>query len=859
HGDIDNYATLRARYERETGRIISPSITTDTKIIPVMVSYYYEKTGNIDEAFRMAVDEFEGSLAIIMHTSIEPGKTWLALRGSGQSLCVGLMEDGFIVASELYGCVELAHRFVRMDGMRERIAGDPHTRGQIFAIDSTHEPGLPAIAARSFDGAALQLTDADLKPAEITTRDINRGQFTHYLLKEINEAPRSIQRTLAGKFRLDEKTRHLTWSLDASTVPPHVAEGLAAGRFRRIVLMGQGTAGVAGDCIASAMENLLPIPVVSTRATEFSGYHMAHDLSDTLVIAVSQSGTTTDTNRTIDLCRNRGAIVLGIVNRRNSDLVYKVDGVLYTSDGRDIEMSVASTKAFYSQVTAGYLLALYFADLLHSRPREAVAAQLKELMELPKLMASVLARHEEVRELAFRYAPFRKDWAVAGSGSNRGAADEIRIKLSELCYKSIATDSIEDKKHIDLSSEPLVLVCAAGLPPVALKDAVKEVAIFKSHKSCPIVIASDGAQGFEPYAAGIIRVPEASEAVSVLLNTLVGHLWGYYSALAIDTGASILRQARAVFVRCVMETMAKGSPAHAVQESVRLAAQQVLDALRSGRFNSSLLSDKATALALLVPYVQGRLSLASFAEEFGQEAAPLTLYQTAVQTLSDAISDLNRPVDAIKHQAKTITVGISRSEERLEGVLFEALQAAHVPLEGVSYKDLMLLRALTPAVEEVPGTTRYRIVGLGTLGELTPNTRIRVEARTGISAGIPSRTDGNPALSGAKGLVVSQRTSYIGVGKSDGRPIAILPLISKGVCDGILLLHLKFVATMPMGEKVELLQGLTNRYDALRALVTEANLPWQDTLLADVSPQDLCTTAVEELARTITAGRQQLV
>ena len=87
-------------------------------------------------------------------------------------------------------------------------------------------------------------------------------------------------------------------------------------------------------------------------------------MTDTLVIAISQSGTTTDTNRTVDLARGRGATVVAIVNRRNSDLVDKSDGVLYTSDGRDVEMSVASTKAFYAQVAAGYLLALGLADEL---------------------------------------------------------------------------------------------------------------------------------------------------------------------------------------------------------------------------------------------------------------------------------------------------------------------------------------------------------------------------------------------------------------------------------------------------------------------------------------------------------------
>ena len=102
--------------------------------------------------------------------------------------------------------------------------------------------------------------------------------------------------------------------------------------------------------------------VDAITATELSGFGLRLDMSDTLAIAVSQSGTTTDTNRTVDLLRSRGAHVIGIVNRRGSDLPDKADGVMYTSDGRDVEMSVASTKAFYAQVAAGALLSCAIAE-----------------------------------------------------------------------------------------------------------------------------------------------------------------------------------------------------------------------------------------------------------------------------------------------------------------------------------------------------------------------------------------------------------------------------------------------------------------------------------------------------------------
>src|SRR6185312_6345945 len=125
--------------------------------------------------------------------------------------------------------------------------------------------------------------------------------------------------------------------------------------IRRIVVIGQGTAAVAGRAVAAAVRDAFTgdhLEVVATTATELSGFGLAPDMSDTLAIAISQSGTTTDTNRAVDIIRRRGGMVIAIVNRRGSDLTEKSDGVLFTADGRDVEMSVASTKAFYAQIAA---------------------------------------------------------------------------------------------------------------------------------------------------------------------------------------------------------------------------------------------------------------------------------------------------------------------------------------------------------------------------------------------------------------------------------------------------------------------------------------------------------------------------
>ncbi|HRE03200.1 MAG TPA: glucosamine-6-phosphate synthase, partial [Ilumatobacteraceae bacterium] len=166
--------------------------------------------------------------------------------------------------------------------------------------------------------------------------------------------------------------------------------------------------------------------------------------------------------------------MLAIVNRRNSDLTDKADGVMYTSDGRDVEMSVASTKAFYSQVAAGALLACAIAEAAGLGSAVRRSELLAGLRDLPGAMRAVLDQRDSIADAARRFAPHRRYWTVVGNGPNTVAAEEVRIKLSELCYKSIACDVTEDKKHIDLSCEPLILVCAAGLVGGTADDVANE-------------------------------------------------------------------------------------------------------------------------------------------------------------------------------------------------------------------------------------------------------------------------------------------------------------------------------------------------------------------------------------------------
>ncbi|MDO5296696.1 MAG: SIS domain-containing protein [bacterium] len=855
NGDVDNVRELAQHLHSSTGQRIAKNITCDTKIIPVLVNFHYQHNANLCLSFCQAVSECEGSAAVVMQSSLDPDHIYLSLKGSGQSLFIGLCENGYTFASELYGVVEQTARFIRLDGTHEAVPGKPETAGQVFVL-SLNGTGLKGLQAYHLDGSPLAISEKDIRTAEITTRDIDRGEHKHYLLKEINESPQSVTKTLLGKIFLDEKDHSLAHvNLGSEVFPPLLKEKFLHKEIKRIRLIGQGTAAIAAAAIASMLGKALlsaDLDIRAVKATELSGYALEEDMADTLIIAVSQSGTTTDTNRTIDLVRARKAIVIGIVNRRNSDLVYKVDGVLYTSDGRDIEMSVASTKAFYSQVAAGYLIGLYIADFLQTMSADDISRELKELQNLPQKMSIVLSNRELVHNLAKKYATTRHDWAVVGSGPTRAAADEIRIKLSELCYKSIATDYIEDKKHIDLSSEPLTIICAAGLPVMALRDAVKEVSIFKSHKSIPIVICSEGFDGFEGQAAGIIYVPNASTHTSVLLNTLVGHLWGYYCAMTINDSADPLRVGRAISV----EHVNSGGllPTQHLMKQMLSISRTVEDKMGKGEYNSSMSVDVAMRVAHLLPYFTEGRSLRQFYTDFKGKK---DLIETIISVLSEAIQELSRPIDAIKHQAKTITVGISRSQELLEGPVFTALAEADVSAEDIPYRDLAFIKALSLAIDHVVGTTVYAVKGLNAFNEVIDSSTIQAVKKTGLASSMRSRSDQASPIVGTKQWVVNNKRSYVGHGRNDRRPILIIPIMKDGTVMQIALLHLTFVSELNLAKRVEMIKNLTNRYGDLKSQIEETNIIWKDEFLTLLSVEELATLRAAVLAELISKRLNQ--
>ena len=843
NGDVDNHVDLVVA----EGLSVAPEITTDAKIVPTLCAAHLAAGHDHREAFRRTVSVIEGSLAIGAVVGDAPGRLLLALRGSGQGLYVGLAEDAFVVASEPYGVVEMTGRYLRMEGETPADPADPAaSRGQIVELEAALAGTVEGIRRRSYDGRDLPVGGDDLTGAEITTRDIDRGDHPHFLLKEIGESPASVRSTLRGRLAGDA-AGGFEVRLGVASLGEGLRADLASGAIRRVLVIGQGTAAVAAMAVARSLADELAgsgIEVDALPATELSGFGLSPDMADVMVVAISQSGTTTDTNRTVDLVRSRGARVVAIVNRRNSDLVDRSDGVLYTSDGRDVEMSVASTKAFYAQAVAGVLLAVAVADAAGLPGSPERSEVLAGLQGLPDAMDDVLAMRDRIAEIAERHAPARRYWAVVGSGPNLTAAREIRIKLSELCYKSIAADATEDKKHIDLSAEPMILVCATGLVGSTADDVAKEVAIYRAHRAAPVVVADAGSSRFAG-ALDVIAVPQVHPSLAFLLSAMVGHLFGYEAARAIDAQARPLRKAHAAIEHEAQRRQSTAAePGEAADgtllEDLRVAASAFSDELRSGRLNGNLEASTAVRLSTHFRFALGDVPLESYQLEFGRVGTPALVLDDLAASLTVAIEELTRPIDAIKHQAKTVTVGISRTDETLfEARLARVVLDAGTPRDSLSYRTLRVLVALDPAVAEVVGFTRYRVDGLD-----GPVPTVAIMDRGGVSIGIPSRTDRDPTLRGTKHRVAVERDVLVTRGARDDRTIVLVPEVKDRETVGLTLLHVVLRDRLAPDVLRGVLQGYDNRYGAVRDAVCETEPDLRDDLLAELPVVDLLTEPV---------------
>ena len=245
--------------------------------------------------------------------------------------------------------------------------------------------------------------------------------------------------------------------------------------------------------------------------------------------------------------------------------------------------------------------------------------------------------------------------------------------------------------------------------------------------------------------------------------------------------------------------------------------------------------------------------MSDFELDFGKKGTALNMLNSLFEFLGRSINGMSRPVDAIKHQAKTVTVGTSRISEKTEGILFESLAHHDILSAQLINRNIIVLKNLQGVVETIHGSILYRIGGLDVLGEPTDETTIEVVRKEGVLKELPSRVETDHGLKGTKRIIVRQGNVYIGKGRKDDRSIIVIPAISTAAqasnrIDHLLLLNIGFKTDIPLEVKIKALGG---KYEHIKNIVQENSIAWNDALLETVPMDELFGRSAEKIGEFI--------
>ncbi|MBA2563910.1 MAG: glutamine--fructose-6-phosphate transaminase (isomerizing) [Gemmatimonadetes bacterium] len=490
NGIIENAAALKERLLAE-GHAFQSS--TDTEVLAHLIEEHY--AGDLEVAVRAALTRVEGTYGLAVVHCAEPDRIVAARMGSPLLIGVGI------------GAQYLASDAAAVVG---------HTRRVVYLEDGE----LAVITRDGYRTTDLQNTHVNKTIAEISwdVKEIQKGGYQHFMLKEIHEQPESLRNALRGRLVRGEGTARLG-GLNLTS------KELAA--VDRIVITACGTSWHAALVGEYMLEECTGLPVEVEYASEFRYRNPVVD-AHTLVIGISQSGETADTQMAMREAKRKGAKVLGIINVVGSTIAREADGGIYLHAGPEI--GVASTKAFTSQILTLALFTLFLGRrrLLSAERGRTIAMAMDEL---PEQVAQILAKEEEVREMARLY--FEATNALyLGRGYNFPVALEGALKLKEISYIHAEGYPAAEMKHgpialIDENMPVVVLAIRDGVYKKVLSN-IQEV---KARRGRIIAIANDVDGEIRNLADHIFTVPQTLDMLTPVLTAVPLQLLAYHIAV----------------------------------------------------------------------------------------------------------------------------------------------------------------------------------------------------------------------------------------------------------------------------------------------------------------------------------------
>jgi len=494
NGIVENFLDLRDDLLAEG---VSFRSDTDSEVIAHIIERFYTSEEGLVEAVRRALLLLEGSNAVVVFSAAEPDKIVAARLGNAGGIAIGFGEEEMFVASDLPAILE-------------------HTRRVAFL-----NPGEMAVVSR--DGAevfTLEGRSVPLKPIVVPWDPVaaEKGQYRHFMQKEIHEQARSLTDTIAGRVDFERGTIHF----DTLNLTPETAR-----RIRKIFITACGTAYHAGLVGKTLIERIARIPVEVMVASEF---RYADPLvgEDDVVLAISQSGETADTLAAMQEGRKRGALLWSIVNAIGSQAMRIADGYISMQVGPEI--GVASTKAYTAPLVDLYMLAILLADMRGVISEEERRALVADLRLVPDLVGQVLEREEEVVEVA-RWMKDVRSCLYIGRGINMPTAYEGALKLKEISYIHAEGYPAGEMKHgpIALLDEETPVVAIAVQDPWHAKM-VSQVEQAKARGAPVVAVATDGDELLPPLADKVLWVPPTPWLLSPVVTVVPLQILAYHIA-----------------------------------------------------------------------------------------------------------------------------------------------------------------------------------------------------------------------------------------------------------------------------------------------------------------------------------------
>ena len=488
NGIIENYQSLKNELIKQGYQFRSD---TDSEVLVYLIEHHFE--GDLLNAVQAALEFVEGTYGIAVISTLEPNKIIAAAKSS--PLVIGLAENGTYIASDIAGVVHDTRNII-------------HMKDYDIAVLSKDNP--PEFINLKDQNCVHNVTTIDFKPEDIT-----KGDFEDFMLKEIHDQPETINNATRGRLVMEQGVAKLS-GLNGT------AHEIA--KIKHIVIIASGTSRLAGLVGEYLIEQMTGIPVEVEYASEFR-YRNPIIGNDTVVLALSQSGETADTLAALREAKLKGAKVFGIVNSVSSAIAREAGRGVYLHAGP--EVSVASTKAFTSQVITLCLLGL----LLGRSKRLSITDGQKiieEINQLPEQIELVLSQtYQQVKKVAKKIKDVKNMFFI-GRSYNYPVALEGALKLKEVSYIHAEGYEAAELKHGPIAllehQTPVLAIMTKQVGYAKMVGTVKEV---MARNAPLIILGTAGDENLSQFSDHVLTVPDCPEYLSPILNAVTLQLLAY--------------------------------------------------------------------------------------------------------------------------------------------------------------------------------------------------------------------------------------------------------------------------------------------------------------------------------------------